>query len=113
MHDIVLIQQAILKLLCEKGIIIETLPTSNVRIGHYEDYSSYHLWTWEKWRKEKLPIPDVSVGSDDTGIFATSIFNEYANIYCSFTKSGSSIAEKEALHLIRKLEDAGNKYRFS
>lgn len=74
------IQYEILKKLASKKIIIEALPTSNVRIGHYEDIKEYHLWKWKEW-SNKFSIPDIVIGSDDPGIFATNIYNEYAHLY--------------------------------
>lgn len=74
------IQKAILAQLASKKITIEALPTSNVRIGHYEDIKKYHLWNWKEW-STKIQMPDIVIGSDDPGIFATNIFNEYAHIH--------------------------------
>ena len=37
--------------------MIETLPTSNIRISHHYNYDTYHLWNWLKWEKEGKAIP--------------------------------------------------------
>lgn len=78
------LQLALLKMMSEKNIAIETLPTSNVRIGIHRDFATYHLAHWLNWSNQGESIPKIIVGSDDTGIFATNIYNEYANIYCLF-----------------------------
>ena len=64
------------------GIAIETLPSSNVRIGVYRDLTEHHLFRWLGLTGETLRNPPtVCVGSDDTGIFATSLRNEYAAVW--------------------------------
>jgi hypothetical protein len=100
-----------LKILHQKEIVIETLPTSNVRIGHHHDFSTYHLWKWFAWEAEGHPIPPIVAGTDDTGIFATSIYNEYANIYCHLTNSGM-MTHNKAMQIIERLEENSRVYRF-
>lgn len=78
------LQLLLLKEMQQREIVIETLPTSNVIIGNHHDYSTYHLYNWYKWKKERKALPPIVVGTDDTGIFATNIYNEYCNIYCQF-----------------------------
>ena len=80
MQDMAMMQLLVLEETHDKEIVIETLPTSNVMIGHHHSYSSYHLYNWYRWGKiEHKPIPPIVLGSDDAGIFATNIFNEYCN----------------------------------
>ena len=109
--DIELLQIGILKFMHKKEIVIETLPTSNVRIGHHTNYSTYHLWNWIKWEKEGKDIPPIVAGTDDTGIFATNIYNEYANIYCYLTQEGK-VTHNEAMKIIERLDKNGQIYRF-
>ena len=109
--DIELLQIEVLKFLHKKEIVIETLPTSNVRIGHHTNYRTYHLWNWIKWEKEGKDIPPIVVGTDDTGIFATNIYNEYANIYCYLTQEGK-VTHNEAMKIIERLDKNGQIYRF-
>ena len=45
---------------------------------------AYHLYNWYCWEKERYPVPPIVVGTDDIGIFATSLYNEYCNIYSLF-----------------------------
>lgn len=109
-EDLVLLQLEILKILHNKEIIIEALPTSNVRIGYYDSYDDYHLYNWLKWEKEGFLIPPIIIGTDDTGIFATNIYNEYANIYCNLTKN--KMNRNIAMDFIKKLDDNANIYKF-
>lgn len=66
----------------EKEIVIEVNPTSNLRIGYHSSLSTYQLFRWYNWKNEGKAIPPIVLGSDDSGIFSTNIYNEYALIYC-------------------------------
>lgn len=78
-----------LKKISELGIVIETLPTSNLRISYYENISEYHLLRWLYPEEERMDTcPSIVVGSDDPGIFMTNIYNEYAQIYQYLKSSG-------------------------
>lgn len=111
MNAIKELQLAILKYMHKKEIVIETLPTSNVRIGQHHDYDTYHLWNWMKWEEEGYSIPPIVVGTDDTGIFATNIYNEYANIYCHLT-SKCKMTHDKVMTLIEKLDKNASIYKF-
>ncbi|WP_198171421.1 amidohydrolase family protein [Mucilaginibacter aquatilis] len=110
--ELELLQKEVLNYMHKKQIVIETLPTSNVRIGHHNDYSSYHLWNWLEWENEGCPLPPIVVGTDDTGIFATNILNEFANIYCYLTNSGRTNHNK-AFDIIKKLDYNSQVYKFT
>lgn len=106
------LQLAMLQFIHQKEIAIETLPTSNVRIGHHHTYETYHLWRWWKWHKEGKSIPPIVVGTDDAGIFATNIYNEFANIYCHLTCQ-CGVPHTEAMRLLEQLDKNGQIYSFS
>jgi hypothetical protein len=109
--NIEVLQLGLLAYMNNREIIIETLPTSNVRIGFHRSFKTYHLWNWIKWRKEGKPIPPIIIGSDDTGIFATNIYNEYANIYC-FLLNDCKQSHSEVMEVIKKLDEDSHIYRF-
>lgn len=106
------LQLMMLQFIHNKEIVIETLPTSNVRIGHHHTFETYHLWRWWKWHKEGRSIPPIVVGTDDAGIFATNIYNEFANIYCHLT-CHCKVPHTEAMHLLEQLDKNGRIYKFS
>ncbi|MBE9603136.1 hypothetical protein [Pedobacter sp. MC2016-24] len=106
------LQLDILKMMCEKGIIIETLPTSNVRIGIHKDFSTYHFFRWIQWEREGYPIPKIVLGSDDTGIFATNIYNEYANIYGHLNEQ-KHCTEADRDQIMDKLYKNSQQFKFS
>lgn len=82
LESLEIIQAEILKYLHEKEIVIETLPTSNFRIGFYNDFSFYQLFNWFDLYLSDKTLPPIVLGTDDPGIFSTNIFNEYALVYC-------------------------------
>ena len=104
------IQSKLANILKKKNIIIETLPTSNVRIGIYKTHTEHHIKNWMKkslFRKNM----NIVVGSDDTGIFATNIYNEYANIYCNLI-ANKAMSHNEAMRVIEKLDQNSKTYKF-
>ena len=81
-NELEILQKKVLSYLHKREIVIETLPTSNLRIGYHRNLSSYQLFNWYKWKTEDESIPPIVLGTDDPGIFATNIYNEYAMVYC-------------------------------
>ena len=108
---LVRMQQLLLKELHDREIVIETLPTSNVVIGNHHDFSTYHLLNWLTWKKEGKPIPPIVLGTDDVGIFATNIYNEYCNLYCQllYKKQWNS---NEIMEVIKELDYNAKIYQF-
>ncbi|MDE7153082.1 MAG: hypothetical protein K2O00_01390 [Muribaculaceae bacterium] len=100
--DLTSLQLLLLQYMHDKDIVIETLPTSNVTIGVHHSYSSYHLYNWYKWSKNGNPVPPIVVGTDDAGIFATNIYNEYCNIFC-FLKNEKHMNINEIITFIKQL----------
>ena len=105
------LQLLLLKYLHDKEVVIETLPTSNVIIGHHHNYSTYHLYNWYQWKKEGKPLPPIVVGTDDTGIFATNIYNEYCNIFCQMVY-GKYLNADEAANFVKELDSNALMYAF-
>ena len=104
------LQLEILHHMCKKEIVIETLPTSNVRIGRHNNFNTYHLKRWIQWRKEGKTIPPIVLGTDDPGIFATNLYNEYANVYCNLVEN--KVGSLEAMEFIHEIERSSSIYRF-
>jgi adenosine deaminase len=109
-EDLQWLQLHMLEYLHCKEIVIETLPTSNVRISHHLSFGTYHLLNWLKWREEGHCIPPIVAGTDDPGIFATNIYNEMANIYCLLTSQKYS--HTKAMEIIKELDHNASIYRF-
>lgn len=109
--ELVCFQKLILKVMHQKQIVIETLPTSNVIIGHHHGFSTYHLYNWYRWGKEGIMVPSIVVGTDDAGIFATNIYNEYCHIYCMLVFD-KGLSPYEAMEYIERLVHNAKVYVF-
>lgn len=110
-EELTTLQKLTLEELHRREIVIETLPTSNVRIGHNANFTTYHLWNWLEWEKQGASIPPIVVGTDDPGIFATNIYNEYTNIYCYLVYT-RKVSHNEAMSVIERLDKNARIYRF-
>lgn len=106
------LQHMLLEEMHRREIVIETLPTSNVVIGSHHDFSTYHLYNWYCWKKEGRPLPPIVVGTDDIGIFATNIYNEYCNIFCQFVY-GKGRNTDEATSFVKELDTNARLYAFA
>ena len=95
----------------QKQIVIETLPTSNVIIGHHHSFSTYHLYNWYRWSKDGEKIPAIVVGTDAAGIFATNIYNEYCHIYCMLVFD-KGLSPYEAMDYIERLVHNARLYAY-
>ncbi|GEN77510.1 hypothetical protein CHA01nite_32500 [Chryseobacterium hagamense] len=110
-NQLEILQLEILKFMTIHEIVIETLPTSNVRIGFHKNYSTYHLLNWINWNEQGYSIPPIVLGSDDTGIFATNIYNEFANLYCSLIND-HKLSQSKAMKFIKKIDENSKIYKF-
>lgn len=106
------LQDEVLREAKRRGVALETLPTSNLRISFYDAMEEHHLFRWLGLVGPKLEHrPTVVVGSDDPGIFATSLKNEYAAVAGVLQFRYGKTAQ-EAIGILEQLADAGRVYRF-
>lgn len=107
-------QQYVQRTIAKKHIVIETLPTSNVRISHYDSISQHHIFRWLGLPERKVAGDInmlVALGSDDPGIFATDLRNEFYHLFCALCNE-FEYSPNEALALVSKLNENGRIYRF-
>lgn len=108
------IQNAVLKLLHERNIAIETLPSSNVRISVHNRYEDHHARYWlglDKRPAEKAV--SVVIGSDDPGIFATALRTEYAHLLRTFNvRADTDMNKLCAEDLLQSMCADAKRYRF-
>ncbi len=115
--DVREIQEHLLEKVEQAGIIIETNPSSNFKIGPFQRYSELPIF--------KMHVPGygsghhlpVTVNTDDKGVFATSLENEYSLLAISLRKQrdayGKRIwSDKEIEEYIKQLVEYGNISRF-
>lgn len=108
-----LLQQALMHEVADRGVVIETLPTSNVRISQYKHFSEHHALRWMKAPSAAQPNdPDilVSLGSDDPGIFSTDIEAEFHHLFLAL--KNTKLNEAEALQRVAQVNERGRIYRF-
>lgn len=83
------VQKMMLNEIEHENISIECNPTSNLRIGHFESYSTHPI---VRMFNPLLPTYEdrhdisVSINTDDKGIFATSLEREYSLLALSLEK---------------------------
>ncbi len=109
--DLRWMQDRILADVVRRRVVLETLPTSNVRISFYRHHGEHHVLRWVGLDSKgpSGPRPSVSVGSDDPGIFACSLRGEYMHLFREFREKTN---EPDAMRLIRELNETGRLYSF-
>lgn len=109
--ELVILQQQALRFLVERGIVLETLPTSNLRISQYTEMGQHHSLRWMGVEAfERDTPPPVVLGSDDPGIFATNIKAEFYHLFASLCKRG--LNSEQALEKLVRLNQSGTRYAF-
>ncbi|WP_052747276.1 hypothetical protein [Burkholderia gladioli] len=111
--EYVKLQQALMQEIGKRRVLVETLPTSNVRISQYERFEEHHVFRWMRLPgalKEGDPEIMVSLGSDDPGIFAGELAGEFYQLYAVLRERG--LTDKEALRRVAEINERGREYRF-
>lgn len=107
------LQQALMQHVAERGVLIETMPSSNVRISQYYNIDEHHSLRWMRVPgniEEGDPEIMVSLGSDDPGIFAGDLETEFYLLYGALRRAG--LGDSEALDRLSILNERGRTYRF-
>lgn len=79
--------------IAQRGICIETNPSSNALIGTFKRYDKHPILNWynnglasTSEELQSVPQIQVSINTDDQGVFATYIENEYAYLALALEK---------------------------
>ncbi len=105
-----IIQRHVLAEIVRKEIVLEAMPTSNVRISLYDDYAEHHIFRWLGLEGD-LPKPPIVLASDDPGIFANCLRNEFVHLYQTLVEE-KGVSREEAIGILRTLNANGRIYRF-
>lgn len=108
------LQQCVQHLIAVRDVVIETLPVSNLRIGQISHIQDHHVLRWLKVGKYKVEGDadmNICMGSDDPGIFATDLKNEYYHLYMCLRNAG--VPAHEAVEKLRRVNTAGRVFAFS
>jgi hypothetical protein len=73
------LQDKVVKEMNKRNILAEVMLTSNVRISFYKEYGDHHVLRWLD-PKSSRPQPLLTLATDDAGIFATNLRNEYSHL---------------------------------
>lgn len=114
-QELRLLQDILLSELHHRGVVLEVLPTSNVRISFYKSHKEHHIWRWlgiEQGQSREVAQPEIVIGTDDTGIFSTNIFNEYCHIYHHLVRT-HKLDEDEASEMIGRIIKNGDIFQFT
>lgn len=91
-------QKSIQRLLMEKSIAIECNPSSNVLIGTFKRYDTHPMLQFNSYALNKHgkydPVQlNISINTDDQGVFDTLLENEYALMACALEKKKDGSGE--------------------
>lgn len=107
------LQQALMQQVSERGVLIETLPSSNVRISQYHSINEHHSLRWMRVPghvEDGDPEIMTCLGSDDPGIFAGGLETEFYLLYSTLRQSG--LGDFESMQRLGALNERGRTYRF-
>lgn len=118
------VQKAMRKEFAAKGIGIETNPSSNMAISTMQKYSEHPIvklynkdLTWDMEQLNECPQANVSINTDDKGVFHTSLENEYALMACAMEKErdakGNPVYNRQMVYQwIDNIREMGNMQTF-
>lgn len=107
------LQQSALNEVQRRRVVIEMLPTSNVRISQYQHHREHHALRWLKVPGFALPDdPEimVSLGSDDPGIFSNDLTSDFYHLYAVLREHG--LNDMSALQYLATANERGRQYSF-
>ena len=121
---VVAVQKAMCKEFASRGIGVEANPSSNLTISTMQDYAEHPIvrlynkdMTWNIEKLQECPQVNISINTDDKGIFHTSLENEYALMACAMEKvkdeKGAPIYDRQMIyHWIDNIREMGNLQSF-
>ena len=104
-----------------RGIAVECNPTSNLKIGFVDKYCEHPLLTKfdpiEYQSDPHYPLLNASVNTDDRGVFATTLYNEFSLLAAGMIKEKKDNGDpkygtRQVMDYIDHLRQAGEKQRF-
>lgn len=120
------VQKAMQRHVASCGIGVETNPSSNLMIstmGSYDEHPIVQLYnkdlTYDNEKLGACPQVNVSINTDDKGVFRTSLENEYALMACALEKvrdgQGNAVYNRQMIYQwldnIRKMGNMQSFYK--
>ena len=118
------IQKQLQKEIAKKGIAIETNPSSNVLIAGLKEYKKHPIVAfynkdllYDIQKEQECPQLNVSINTDDQGVFATCLRNEYTLMAGALEfaedENGDRIYKKDKVYnWIENVRQMGNSQSF-
>lgn len=114
------VQKAMQKEIAAWGIGIEANPSSNLAISTIQGYDEHPIvqmynkdLTWDVEKLSACPQINVSINTDDKGIFHTSLENEYALMACALEQvkdnKGNNVYNRQMIYQwLDNIREMGN-----
>lgn len=114
--DVARVQECLYDNIISHGLFIESNPTSNYMIGGFNRYIDLPLFKFHSLHPNGRKLP-VSISTDDKGVFATSLKNEYSLIAVALRKEKNVDGkrmwnDKQIIDYLNQLAYYGNLSRF-
>lgn len=118
------VQKAVQRDFVSRGIGIEANPSSNLAISTMRKYSEHPIvrlynkdLTWDIGKLQECPQANISINTDDKGVFHTSLENEYALMACAMEKerdeNGNPVYNRQMVYQwIDNIREMGNMQSF-
>ncbi len=112
------VQRLMLSEVERSNLCIECNPTSNLKIGHFDSYSTHPI---VRMYNDRLPVSEephsicVSINTDDKGIFATSLEREYSLLALSLEKKyvkAGQCSPRAIYEWLDRIRQMGEEQRF-
>ena len=115
--DVFKLQEAMMKEVEDRGVYIECNPSSNLKIGPFERYEDLAITRFLGVKEPCMHRINVSINTDDRGVFSTSIHNEYSLMAIALTKArdeqGKRVyTDEEIYNYLDKIIQNGHHQRF-
>ena len=116
-HDVAQLQEKMLTEIEKRGICIECNPSSNLKIGPFDRYDELPVTRFFSVKEPYQHRINVSINTDDRGVFATSIHNEYSLVAAAMSKvmdeEGERIyTDEEIYNYLSRIMQNGTNQRF-
>lgn len=118
------VQKAMQKEVASRGIGIEANPSSNLAISTIQGYDEHPIvqlynkdLTWDTEKLSACPQINISINTDDKGIFHTSLENEYALMACALEQvkdeKGNHVYNRQMIYQwLDNIREMGNMQSF-
>lgn len=118
------VQKAMQREFASRGVGIEANPSSNYAISTIQDYSEHPIvklynkdLTWDREQIRECPQINISINTDDKGVFHTSLENEYALMACAVESKrdakGNRIYDRQMVYQwLDNIREMGNMQSF-